>query len=383
MADNYRPNDLPQIHIGDPLYRFLTERLGLRLRHVMGFMVLFNVVQTVIIPFFHHRALQSNFLTNYDVKDVHSWLTSFITQPIVLYVYWCTVAFIPNVFKKLHNNRIIRSRTGKSVDEFLRDLETHMTSRFRNGLLLAFVVFTLAFFQFFGWSTHRFQGTYGAYPYNDFQQYVLMTIHGLLRFWFAAWAIARTLIFIDALRDWWGHFEPDVRPFHPDGAGGLSAVGNTTLQSGLMVGALGLFVGSSIMVNIYNRLGSSQLSVLVVGMFLILLIAPLAFILPIWSTHVAMRAARQRQLERLSEHINALWETVHGPGRVADEEQVAQLSDLVQLREFTQKTVPVWPFGGEIFGRYSLSLAPLWTVVIYLLVEIIFPGLLLSALGIG
>jgi hypothetical protein len=95
-----------------------------------------------------------------------------------------------------------------------------------------------------------------------------------------------------------------------------------------------------------------------------------------------MRTARQRQVEHLSERINALWDTVHGPVQVADEEQVARLSDLVRLREFTQEMVPVWPFGGEIFGRYSLSLAPLWTVALYLLVEIIFPGLLLLALGI-
>jgi hypothetical protein len=383
MTDDHQPHDLPEINIGDPLYRFLTKHLGFHLRHVIAIMVLFNVAQTLVIPFFHHQSLQSNLLTNLSIKDIQTWLASFVSQPIMLYVYWRSVDVIPNVFVSLHENRVIRPRTGKTAVQFLRDLEARLTSRFNSIVVLVLVLFALVIFNRLGWSTHRYQGPYGSYPYNDFQQYGLMTLHGLLRFTIFGWAIACGLVFIDALRDWWCDFEADVKPLHPDGAGGFSAIGNTTLLSGLIVGASGLFIGSTIVVNVQNRLGSVQLSVLLVGLLLVLLIAPFAFLLPIWSTHVAMLGARNRQLEQLSGRFNALWGTVYDGERVADGERVEQLSNLMQLHEFTLESVPVWPFGGEVFGQYGLSLAPLWTGVLYLLGKFVFPGLLSSVFGGG
>ena len=381
MSENDKEHDLPQINIGDPLYRFLTERLGFRLRHVMSIWILFNLLQTVVIPFFHHKNLQSNLFTNVSVKDIQIWLESFVSQPIVLYVYWTSITVIPNVFKSMHNNRVIRPRNDKTVTQFLHELQSRLTSQSYNFIMLALVLLTLVLFHRLGWSTHRYQGPHGSYPFNDFQQYILLSIHGFLRFTFLAWAIARLLAFSYALRDWWEDFEAAVKPFHADGAGGLSRIGNTTWQYGLILGALGLFLGGPIVVNVQNRLGDLQLGLLIIALVLLLIIVPLAFFVPMWSTHRAMREARRRQLSTAAERLGAHWDELHRGQVVVDERQVEQLSSLVRLHEMALKFLPVWPFGGEVFSRYGLSLAPLWAAILYIAVEVIFPGLLASLFG--
>ena len=205
MADNHKNHDLPQINIGDPLYRFLTMRLRLKLGHLIALWTLFNLIQVVIIPFFHHRSLGHFLFADPGSRDLQIWLVSFVSQPMVLYVYWRSVDVIPNVFISMHDNRVIRPRTGKTVAQFMYALERSMTSMPINVLALALVIFAVVVFQIFFWSTHRFQGLYGSFPFNDFQQYGPLLIHGLLRFTFAFWAIARGLLFIDALSDFWRH----------------------------------------------------------------------------------------------------------------------------------------------------------------------------------
>lgn len=381
MTDDHRPHALPEIDIGDPLYRLLTRRLKLRLRDVMGLLLLNNIAQTVLIPYFHHRQQGSNLLTHANLQDVQIWLVSFISQPIILYVYWRTVEVIPAVFKSLHDNRSIRARGDMTVARFLRQLEARTTSRFYNVVVVALVVFALAMFNLIGWGQHRLQPPIGSYPYTDFEQYGLYTLYSFVRFTFVAWAVVRGLAFIDALREWWKHFEVVVNPFHPDEAGGLSAIGHTTWLSGLLVGACGLFIGSTIVVNVEAHLGVVQLVVLVMLLVLTLLIAPLAFFLPIWSTHKAMQAARGQRLEHLREQSSLLWGRLYDAQGNVDGEQAGELAGLMRLSDSIAKNMPVWPFGGDDFRRFSLGIAPLWTVGVYVLAEIIIPQLFSSVFG--
>ena len=88
MSDDHRPHELPAIDIGDPLYRLLTRRLGLRLRHVMGLLLLNNVAQTVMIPFFYHRQNSSHLLTNANLQDVQIWLPVIWHDQIPLLSIW-------------------------------------------------------------------------------------------------------------------------------------------------------------------------------------------------------------------------------------------------------------------------------------------------------
>lgn len=382
MNDSHQPHSLPAINLGDPMYRLLHDRLGLRLRHVMALLVLNNLAQTILIPYLHHLNRGSNLFTNFNLQDLQIWLGSFISQPIILLVYWRSVDIIPHVFGSMHDNRAIRPRGTMTVARFLQNLEARVTSRFNNAAILVIIVIALAAFNLLGWSQHRFERPIGSYPYNDFQQYALYTTIGFLRFWFVGWATARGLIFVDGLREWWRHFDAEVRPFHPDGAGGLSVIGDTTLYSGLIVGASGLFIGSSIVVNVQSNLGSLQLSALLILLVLLVLIAPLAFFLPIWSTHNAMLRARAGILERISRRLDSRVGVLYGEDDRVDDGQVAHLASLMHLREVVLRAMPVWPYGQGDVGRFSLSITPLWTVGVYIMVEVIFPGVLASLLGI-
>ena len=115
-----------------------------------------------------------------------------------------------------------------------------------------------------------------------------------------------------------------------------------------------------------------------------LLIVPFAFILPIWSTHKAMRETRQHKLKLLNDELNTHWSEVYNGQGSVDVKHVDQLSSLIQLREITLTKMPVWPFGGDDLRRYSLSsLTPLWTVSVYLLLQVILPNLLPPVIGIN
>src|SRR5262249_14120428 len=157
---------LPRIDIGDPLYRFLTRRGHLRLFDVMTAMIAINLVRTIVLPSLYHAARGGVFLTEMNPTDIQVILVWLITQPVVLYVYWRLVDFIPEVFVSMVEKGVVRPRAGASAADFLRDLERRMTAPWLSWLSLVVAILTVIAFQIIGWSTARFRGPFGSYPYT-------------------------------------------------------------------------------------------------------------------------------------------------------------------------------------------------------------------------
>lgn len=361
---------LPRIDIGDPLYRFLTRRLHLRLFDVMSAMVIINVVRTIIIPSLYHAERGSIFLTEMNPTDVQLILISLITQPVVLYIYWRLVDFIPETFVSMIEKGVVRPRAGASAAEFLLRLEKQMTAPWLSWLALVIAIVTVITFQVIGWSTARTRGAFGSYPYNDFEQYVVESLYGLVRFWFLNWAVARLLLFVGALRTWWGQNDANVKPLHPDKAGGFSEVGNATLYGGLLLGGVGLFLITNILIEL-QRGSAVALAILFSLMAVIIVLSPYAFFSPIWATHKAMEHERLRQLNRLAGQYDALWSRINAGEDPPDKDHLTQLETLETMQSTVKRVVPVWPFALDDLTRFGIALAPIWTVAVTVIVQAI------------
>jgi hypothetical protein len=354
-------------NIGDPLYRFLAAH-NVKFGHVLFALLVINVVRTVVIPYAHHAQLgQSLDSLIRGPKEIQSWLVSFITQPVILYVYWHTVDSIPRIFMELKNNSVINPRDDKVFAEFMHDLYATMTARRYKAYAVLVPLAGLLMFEILYWPT----GWGKVYPYDLTQQILIETVYGFILYTMTTWAVGRILLYVDLLRQFWKRFAVNTVPYHHDGAGGLHAIGDFTLQTGLITGALILFfIASGIaawLVLNHERLVAYTLGGIVTLVFMVIPLAIAAFVVPVWSTHIAMREARDRKANLLARRINLRLKRIYDSESKSDinNARVSELADLIELRKMIVNEIPVWPFSRVTIWRYLLRfLVPLMTPIL-------------------
>ncbi len=160
-----------------------------------------------------------------------------------------------------------------------------------------------------------------------------------------------------------------IHALHPDGAGGLSPLGNFSLK----ITFAGVLVGLCVLVGVWANVSQSQYGlaifsapniVMVIGYIIGLMVA---FFIPLLAARNAMTRAKDKTLYHISDHFNiAMHEAVEAlksPDGLK-KEQLEQLQRLTALYDTAQR-MPVYPFNAGNVIKFATSV--LWPVVTMLL----------------
>jgi hypothetical protein len=162
------------------------------------------------------------------------------------------------------------------------------------------------------------------------------------------------------LRRLFNSFTINVRPLHPDQAGGLSPLGDFTLTLSYLVTFVGILLVINPLIRSYVLEGTLRFrwtTDLLVGLGIYVVAAPTIFFAPLSVAHNSMKDARALILLQIARRFDAEYMSVQ---RALDGDISGLENDLKTLKELqtlhgTTTKFPVWPFNVANTTRFSAS----------------------------
>jgi hypothetical protein len=163
-----------------------------------------------------------------------------------------------------------------------------------------------------------------------------------------------------------GRFPLRVQLGHPDRCGGFKPLGNLCLWNALVLSVPGVFLGWWIIVGPASQYGSRYVAFHSLLASLVIVLATIAFLLPLWSVHrVMVRDATHLRddIERHGQRIDRLArDLVAARDDIPSETWEAMVSDLGRRQELykANEKVPTWPIDARLATKFGTSqLVPL------------------------
>lgn len=161
-----------------------------------------------------------------------------------------------------------------------------------------------------------------------------------------------------------------LRPWHPDGAGGLGDISNYALRVSWFIAIAGLSFLLFTYISFESRsLGGGESgwsglatalttdSVLLAGIVVYVVLSPTVFFLTLGAAHGAMADAKRNQLGLLSDRLDIEYEHVHKKLALPGVRSAASMGNIRRLTEMYHLTqsFPVWPFDIGTIRRFGAA----------------------------
>jgi hypothetical protein len=167
-------------------------------------------------------------------------------------------------------------------------------------------------------------------------------------------------------------FDVKIKAVYPDEAGGLGAIGEFTVRTGMIavgVGVMAVAYGFYI----WSNTGSYVRADVIAFFLLYIVITPLAVILPMLGAHQAMKRARGKNLEEVSQEFSRVLSGLDAT-ITADAEAIKKtnekLSELKQTYQLIYDAFPVWPISLRLARNFSITASlPLLSGLISVAIE--------------
>jgi len=155
-------------------------------------------------------------------------------------------------------------------------------------------------------------------------------------------------------------FTINVRPLHPDGAGGLSPLGAFALRLSYPITLIGFILVLTPMTRQYLIDGSFRISLtgdIVAGLVLYAAFAPFVFFAPLAAAHSSMKQARFGTLLRLANQFDREYLNLEAGLAHSAKPAHARLQRISLLRSMYNEVrrFPVWPFNSDNLARFATS----------------------------
>ena len=286
-------------------------------------------------------------------EDFGWWALQVGTFPATIYAFLWLPDAIQDVVRGLYDNQVIRVNDPKRWNSFVTTLyQKYGESKWFWMSLAGVVLFDIVIWvpsqrQFITWqSVSAFSFWYTIFVWSvTFEIGLLLIIRAIF-----------TLMWIG---DMFHAFDISVKVLHPDGAGGLSPLGQFSARVGYILAIYG--VG-----NVIGNLSQARLTHVpyyavmrdpgvVTFWLLYLALAPLTFFLPLNAAHDAMVRARNEFIAFISKQFNKEMEQVWQAMREENLEKVQKgLGTMEQLERLYKVTArfPIWPFNAANLTRF-------------------------------
>ncbi len=290
------------------------------------------------------------------------WITHWTVIPLLCPLLYFGIAriyaSIPDTLADLIDSRVVTSRAG--IDAMRGRLEVRYSSKWAQLVLIVMTcVFAAIFFhrklQQTGsdW-THIVPGelTISGWYYGaalSLQFYVIASL---------TYVVTVTGLEIRRMFHDDQEYVVELRLLHPDGVCGLGPITVLVFRLSVVIASLGLLSGAMVATGVF-RLGFSE-AMKEPGHPLALLafvvVAPLAFFLPLWPAHKKMRELKAGFLGELATQYESCFHQMRdslGQGRT-DVEALDELKAIDRLYQQTQK-IPIWPFDAATLRRFTVT----------------------------
>lgn len=368
---------------GDPLLHFLMCRMHMGPAGIfLIFFILFSVV-TILL-----NLMQGTLWRTSEMKSALfslDWATHWTSVPFLAPLLFGIVVVIyrriPALFEELISTGVVIPL--EDHQSFFRDLQSRYESVFVNVLLLVALAAGLVITvmvknrqDFSDW-THIETGklTIAAWYF-----YIACCVGGyvLARL---AYSLFVTVGAIRRMFQPHSPFRVELKLMHPDQCCGLRPLSRWVLWISLLICVLGIML-AVLLITSYYRLGSVQEVIAQVGqplsLVLYVILAPMAFFLPLLPVHRFMHETKKKFLLNLSKafdrHYRELAETLEDEN-MPDMSACGQLKDIEEMYRHAV-SMPVWPFDLGTLSRFVLTVAvPLALPVVPALLQMLFQRL--------
>jgi hypothetical protein len=339
------------------------------------------------------------FLHEFHNSATYGVLTDWIYFSGVVAVSLIALAFnswrktIPTIFQEMPKH--IRSLHGngdvtEAYARFLMGYQRTLLSRKRSILLVAMFIICLAL----TWGNIRY--VYDAFRYYSFllPQSPLFGLLGMVQtlsyqvvgtilavflegyiFVAGSWVLAVTGKY---LKDLTLQFKFHIQPSHPDHCGGLSILGNFSFGMALPILILSLLLGLYALIG-FSPLGEHLLEPIFATILLplVLLLAGLAFFVPLWDIHRRMVEEKKTYNDNFAEWTAKLEQMIQSsiegqapidPQALEKAKAAKEEMEVLQVLHPDNVKYPVWPFDRRILVAF---LTPQIPAIISLLTDLV------------
>lgn len=340
-----------RIYTRDPLLRVLLDKWKATPLAVWLSLItlgLFDVF--VLAPLAGHFYTKGNVLGA--IEDIEYLITFLVGIPVWWLIYAWMPRSISRVFQKFKEGHIIKEKCEGDYQKFIQEVEDGFNKPWWivTAVVLAIAVQILIFLinlqQEPSWN---FLLTWRLFVFKI----PLTTV----TYYTLSMTVIRAILMVSWLQKLTHRFEITIHPLHPDGAGGLWFLGNYSLNLTYMIAMSGVLIAMT-MYRPILRPGEGKVQLtppILLAIFLYVTIAPLCFFAPLWATHSAMRAAKQKRLSEIANHFLTQYGKAYNQmDKVSIKQSLDKIDELKVLYEHTQ-AFPEWPFDVSILSKFGIS----------------------------
>jgi hypothetical protein len=359
---NSTPRFTGKLAIGDPLLRWLTDRRVHPALFGIAYALLFQSFRGVVTWWAGHLRTVGVTLGYLDTPAVY---TNLLFGAVVTTFYVWLPRGISALFKDLFDHGVI----GEPLPSTRKDKKkTYTHTSYVRALQKSFaqwwwyvgpLMFTIAA------TLVLILPQYLEDPHlvadrADPVSFVLTTLWVAVGLYFVLLGLSYCVLTIYWLSQLFNSFQMDVRPLHPDRAGGLSPLGNFALSLSYVIAFVGVILVVTPITRNYVVAGTWRFrwtTELLVGLALYALLAPVVFFAPLSVAHRAMKEAKDKLILQIARQFDQEYRKVRGAlnGDVSKlEESSKVLKELQSLHDMTSK-FPVWPFNVSSMTRFGTS----------------------------
>lgn len=153
----------------------------------------------------------------------------------------------------------------------------------------------------------------------------------------------------------------------------MSAIGRFVANLGFFMGAISITLSVTAFYDIYESIHLTTDYILLIYILIYLLLIPFILLLPLYSSHTAMKRQRDKLLMTMSRKINLLMSKILSLSPM-DTRTKKLISQLDQLEQATKRisNLPTWPINFSSLRQYfGLSLTPLLPTFISFVLDVL------------
>jgi hypothetical protein len=308
----------------------------------------------------------------------YSWWIALVTfVPAIIYSFFWLPDGIGSVIVGLASNRAIGlHKEGKDDKTASDDFINGFNSDYSNWIWALLSLVIMACFVFFlmlpeqrGFATWQTSG--------EFVFWYTIAFWGLL-FFLGLLAVIRVVIVIIWFNRLFRQLNIDVRVLHPDGAGGLSPLGEFSVRIGYLIGLFGVSAVSVSLTQSYRLTlqfsGPMLSSALVILIVVYALLAPIVFFAPIGAARFAMKAAKYGFILQIADQFEIETTKIQSLlGSDSDEirKRLEKIEQLQKIHDIANR-FPVWPFNVQSIIRFfSAVSSPFVLAIISIVIDLV------------
>ena len=353
----------------DPLATLLIDRLHLT---PVAFGIIFLLVNVLVDAWigFRFDVFVTNSTTPGLLQDLPALTIDLVVMPVIGGVYLWTVSSGTMLFRSLYDSQTLvdEKRFIATVDQGRALFGNRKVFYLAAGIAAFAALSELG--GYLGWFPWRPVGGYiDLAPAIGFYRLPLWLINSYT-LWRGALNIGITIL---TLRKVFQSQKVTILPKHPDGCGGLGSIGRYLVTMAYAIGVIGLMASTATYANLRTG-GLADAKMLLFGLAVYLVMAPLLFFWPLGTAHRAMVNAKEKELLRLAQEIDSNYQQakqkIHAEN--ADyQPTIARIESLTKLYAIAQE-LPVWPFNVAALRRFfTIILTPLVPAVVPIAIELV------------